>query len=142
MRVLIVDDDAEIRGLLRSTLAQEGIEADTAENGLDALELLNANRYAVMLMDLMMPAMNGFQLLEAVRKDSPVVLVVTGADQSMVNELDARLVHGIIRKPFDPRDVATLVRACVEIRGRGPLGAMAIASMIAGGPLIAMLAKM
>jgi DNA-binding NarL/FixJ family response regulator len=86
-----------------------------------------------------MPEMNGFEVLENLDEDlRPVVLVVTGADQSTVAELDSRIVHGIVRKPFDPHELAELVRACAEIRGRGPLGAMAIATVIAGSPLFAL----
>jgi DNA-binding response OmpR family regulator len=141
-RVLVVDDDAVIRELLTSVLEQESLEVDCAEDGRQALEMIRENQYSVVLLDLLMPEMNGFEVLEQLDENlRPVVLVITGADHSTVSRLDSRIVHGIVRKPFDPHELGTLVRACAEIRGRGPLGAMAVATMIAGTPLIAFLMK-
>jgi len=138
-RVLIVDDDLVIRELLTSALEESSLQVDWAGDGRQGLELMQKNQYAVVLLDLLMPGMNGFEVLEQLEEDvRPVVLVITGADQSTVAELDSRVVHGIVRKPFDPHELADLVRACAEIRERGPLGAMALASVIAGGPLFAL----
>jgi adenylate cyclase len=138
-RVLVADDDAVIREILTSVLEQQSLHVDCAEDGRQALELMRENQYSVVLLDLLMPEMNGFEVLENLDDDlRPVVLVVTGADQSTVAELDSRIVHGIVRKPFDPQELAALVRACAEIRGSGPLGAMTIATMIAGTPLLAL----
>jgi len=138
-RVLVADDDAVVREILTSVLEEQSLQVDCAEDGRRALELMRENQYSVVLLDLLMPEMNGFEVLENLDEDlRPVVLVVTGADQSTVAELDSRIVHGIVRKPFDPHELAELVRACAEIRGRGPLGAMAIATVIAGSPLFAL----
>jgi len=143
-RVLVVDDDTEIRALLEHILINESLEVDCARNGREALALMRQHEYAVMLLDLMMPEMNGFEMLEVMRTERhPVVLVVTGAGQSTIDELDSRIVHGIIRKPFEPEELARVVRACAEIRDSSGLGTMAFATMLAGGPLIAFLsAKM
>ena len=138
-RVLVVDDDPLVRELLSSVLTHESLDVDIAANGREALELIRTRPYAVMLLDLLMPEMNGFDVLKEMEEDArPVVLVITGADQSTVSELDARIVHGIVRKPFEPLELAELVRACAEIRSRGSLGAMAIATVIAGSPLFAL----
>ncbi len=69
----------------------------------------------------------------------PVVLVVTGADRRALAQLDAQRIHGIVRKPFDSEELASLVVACAEIRSRLNLGTMAIATMIAGSPFLAWL---
>ncbi|HEY4643032.1 MAG TPA: response regulator [Thermoanaerobaculia bacterium] len=138
-RVLIVDDDPLIRELLTSVLVHESLEVDCADDGRQALELMRTREYAVVLLDLLMPQMNGFDVLKEMDEETrPVVLVITGADHSTIAELDARIVHGIVRKPFEPLELAELVRACAEIRGRGSLGAMAIATVIAGSPLFAL----
>ena len=137
-RVLIVDDDPLVRELLTSVLTHESLAVDVAENGREALELMRTHPYAVVLLDLLMPEMNGFDVLREMDEEArPVVLVITGADPSMVSELDAKIVHGIVRKPFEPLELAELVRACAEIRSRGSLGAMAIATVLAGSPLFA-----
>lgn len=138
-RVLVADDDAVVREILTTVLEEQSLHVDCAEDGRRALQLMRENQYSVVLLDLLMPEMNGFEVLESLDDDvRPVVLVVTGADQSTVAELDSRIVHGIVRKPFDPHELAELVRACAEIRGSGPLGAMAIATVIAGSPLFAL----
>ena len=70
------------------------------------------------------------------------MIVLTAADQHVVGRLDPRVVHGIIRKPFDVQDVTNLVVACADIRGRGAFEAMALAAVVAGSPLMAWLTKM
>jgi CheY-like chemotaxis protein len=142
-RVLIVDDDPDVRGILGTVLRQQALIVDAATNGAEALALLRDHHYAVVLLDLMMPEMDGFGVLEAihgdVELDSPVVLVVSGADRATLNRLDASLIHGVLRKPFDPNELAAVVVACVEIRGRNSLGTMALATMIGSAPFLALL---
>jgi CheY-like chemotaxis protein len=143
-RVLVVDDDADIRLLLKTMLLQRGLVVDAADSGKSALELIQQNNYAVVLLDLMMPGMDGFGVLEKLNDPampSPVVLVITGADRASIDRArGAQLVHGIVRKPFDPDELGNLVVACADIRTRGALGAMALA-VIAGSPLLALLSN-
>src|SRR5579864_1479273 len=143
-RVLVTDDDPAICELMASTLRRRSLIVDLACDGQQALELLREGSYAVVLLDLLMPHVDGFAVLEALRskKDAPVVLVITGADRSVLDRLDTRKIHGTIRKPFDPEEVADLVVTCAEIKGRAPFEAMAISAMIAGGPLLAWLNRL
>jgi CheY-like chemotaxis protein len=143
-RVLVVDDDAVIRSLLTFTLQQHSLIVDEASDGLQALALVKEHQYGVILLDLLMPVLDGFGVLNALGGSEltspPVVLVITGADRRDVDHhLDPRRIHGIVRKPFDPDELASLVVACTEIRGRNAFGTMAIATMIAGSPLLALL---
>jgi DNA-binding response OmpR family regulator len=133
--VLIVDDDAEVRGLLHALLTRQGLTVDVAGDGATALDLIGKRNYSVVLLDLVMPDVDGFAVMESIKRpggSAPVVLVVTGADRSVVDRLDARHIHGIVRKPFEPDDLVTLVVACADIKSRGTFGTMAIATMIAG----------
>jgi two-component system, sensor histidine kinase and response regulator len=138
-----VDDDPEIRAILSRVLRQESLTVDVADDGDVALDLLRNHHYAVVLLDLMMPGIDGFEVLDAIRSDpaieQPVVLVVSGAERAMLTRLDASRIHGVVKKPFDPNELAAVVVACVDIRGRNTLGTMAIATVISTAPLIALL---
>jgi CheY-like chemotaxis protein len=142
-RVLIVDDDKDVRDILSSVLQQRGIHADCATNGREALDLIAQHPYVVVVLDLMMPEVDGFTVLETLQAAGtmPVVLVVTAADQGLIDRLDASLIHGLIRKPFEPVEIADVIAACADIRSRSAFETMAIAAMIAGGPLVTFFSK-
>jgi hypothetical protein len=57
----------------------------------------------------------------------------------VLERLNANKIHGIVKKPFDPREVAEVVAACAEIRGRSAFETMAVATVMTGAPLIALL---
>lgn len=137
-RVLVVDDEPLVREMLAAALRADGLTVDEAGDGAEALELMAVQEYGVILLDLLMPKVDGFGVLEAMtpQKTQPVVIVITGADSRAVDRLNARGIHGVLRKPFDPREVARVVTACSEIRSRNAFGAMAIAAMVAGSPLL------
>lgn len=101
-KVLVVDDDDTIRALLRTVLRRRGFEVDTARNGVDALERMKACRYTLVILDLMMPRMSGYELIEqlAGEAQSPTrVLVLTAGLEPRVS--NAELVIGTMHKPFD-----------------------------------------
>jgi len=140
-RVLIVDDDDTVRELLGTVLRRRDLIVDAAKDGREALDLLRENSYTVVLLDLLMPNIDGFGVIENLGSaiSSPVVLVITGADRALIRRLDPQKIHGVVNKPFDSEELATLVVACAEIKSRSPFEAMAISAMIAGGPLLAWL---
>jgi DNA-binding response OmpR family regulator len=145
-RVLIADDDSEIRNLLASVLRQRGLTVDVASDGREAIDLISETSFAVIILDLLMPNVDGFGVIDHLRgrdgaADS-VVLVITGAEPRVIKALDPRVIHGIIRKPFDAHELANLVEACAEIRSRSAFETMAITAMLAGGPLISWLSRM
>jgi DNA-binding response OmpR family regulator len=113
-KVLIVEDDEAIRSLLTAALRREPFHVDAARDGVEALRLTAASEYAVILLDLMMPHVNGFQFLDEFRRVSPdarsVVFVVTAFDDAKVGRLDPDQVHAIIRKPFDVGQLVAMVR--------------------------------
>jgi CheY-like chemotaxis protein len=139
-RVLVVDDDAGIRKLLRTVLSGRGLSVDEAEDGKAALDLIETRQYGVIVLDLVMPVVDGFVVAEKLTRVAPrpVVLVISGAEHGVVEQLDPAAVHGIVRKPFDAEELATVVAACAEIRGRMSLETMALA-LVAGGSLFALL---
>lgn len=113
-RVLVVEDDEAIRTLLVAALRREPFEVHAAANGAEALTLTSASDYAVILLDLMMPAVNGIEFLEAFHEAAPnsrtVIFVMTAFDDVMVRHVAPNLVHGIVRKPFDIGQLVAMVR--------------------------------
>lgn len=143
--VLVVDDDAQTRALLGSLLARHSLAVDFADDGGSALALIQNNKYSVVLLDLLMPGTDGFAVLDRLHEPgmpSPVVLVITGADRAVVDTVDSNRVHGVVRKPFDPDDLAALVVACADIKSRGTFGTMAIATMLAGSSILELLNRL
>ena len=144
-RVLVVDDDPEIRFLLRSVLDSHSLAVDEASDGQEGAAMAEAGRYSVILLDLVMPNGGGAEVLRKLDSLNPtsgaVVLVITGAQQRIIDSLDARRVHGIITKPFDAQELASLVRACADIRSSKSMGAMCAATVLAGSPLLALLSS-
>lgn len=139
-QVLVVDDDPVVREILAAALRQRSLLFDSAADGADAIRLLSENSYAVVLLDILMPGVNGFDVLKAIDGSgagAPVVLVVSGADRAVLEQLDSRRIHGIVRKPFDPHELASVVAACAEIRGRSTFETMALTTMMSSAPLIA-----
>jgi DNA-binding response OmpR family regulator len=139
-RVLVVDDDPDVREVLGAALRQRPLIVDHARDGEEALALLHEREYAVVILDLFMPRVDGMAVLEQldrVAASAPVVLVLTAADQHVTQRLDPRRIHGIVRKPFDPIEIAGIVAACAEIKTRSAFEKMALAAFVAGSPFMA-----
>ncbi|HKS25636.1 MAG TPA: response regulator [Thermoanaerobaculia bacterium] len=118
--VLVVDDDLALRGLFTTLLTKKGFTVDTATDGRVAYDQLQRHTYSVILLDLMMPDVNGFELLEQIRRDSPTlldrVIVMTGASQRSIEALDTSRIWGLIRKPFDIDQLVNSALACSQGR--------------------------
>jgi DNA-binding response OmpR family regulator len=113
-KILVVEDDDAIRALLVAALRREPFEIHAAVNGAEALNFTRASEYAVILLDLMMPALNGVEFLNAFHQAAPqsrtVVFVMTAFDDVMVRHVAPNLVHGIVHKPFDVPQLVDMVR--------------------------------
>src|SRR5207237_4774938 len=106
--VLVVDDDPAIRGLVAEALRGEGYLVDVAAHGREALEAMRANRPATVILDLMMPVMDGFSFLEACQKEQlcmGVPIVVISAVQDLLRRIHEMPVNACIAKPFDLDDL-------------------------------------
>ena len=114
-RILVVDDDEAIRALLLTVLRRRGFSVDAARNGAEALERLARCHYAVMLLDLMMPILSGWDVLQKIvelpRTDRPTIIVLTAGSEP--RDLNAEVVAGTVKKPFDVELLLDGVAACV-----------------------------
>ncbi|HEX8254157.1 MAG TPA: response regulator [Thermoanaerobaculia bacterium] len=115
-RILIVDDDDAIRALVVTVLRRRGYQLDTARNGVDALEKLTSCSYALVILDLMMPRMSGYGVLEELAKipdvSRPLVLVLTAGIEP--KPFDKSFVIGTMHKPFDIELLVDTVSGCVN----------------------------
>jgi DNA-binding response OmpR family regulator len=128
-RLLVVDDDRAIRKLLERIARRAGFEVDGAKDGLDALEMLDRADYDIALIDLMMPRLSGYELVQRIgtRERRPVVIVATALCNSDVASVDDTLVRQVIRKPFDVQAlVAALNDVMHERTAKLPIAAPAV----------------
>ena len=119
-RVLIVDDDDGVRARLRSFLDLHGVAADGAADGESALRALREHRYDAVLLDVVMPGIDGLEVARRVRLDSDVpILMLTGrsAEADCVRGLELG-ADDYIAKPFRPRELLARVHAAIR-RHRG-----------------------
>ena len=124
MRVLIVDDEAMIREVLREYVEFEGNEAFEAEDGMEAVRLCRENDYDVILMDVMMPHLDGFSAVKEIKKmkDIPVIMLSARGeeyDKLFAFELG---VDDYVTKPFSPKEVMARIHAVTKRRIVAPTG--------------------
>ena len=115
-KILVVDDKAEIRKLLKTYFAQEGFEVVTAADGQEALFVARQEKPDLVLLDIMMPEMNGYDFLRAFNRESatPVIILTAKLDESdkvLGLELGA---DDYVVKPFSLRELVARVRAVLR----------------------------
>lgn len=114
-RALVVEDDAAIRRLVEKLLRRESFDIDLAPDGLIAVEKLKANKYDVIVLDLMIPEINGFQIIEFMKRESITtpVAVVSAVSQQALTSLDLDVVKVVISKPFDVDEFARAIKGLI-----------------------------
>ena len=114
--VLVVEDDPSLRELLALILEGEGLEVDTAANGKEALERINSRSPALILLDMSMPVMDGWQFCRELDRRTgprPRIVVVTAATDP-AKRADEVHADGWLAKPFDRDRLLTLVHRIVD----------------------------
>ncbi|HEX9986286.1 MAG TPA: response regulator [Thermoanaerobaculia bacterium] len=116
--VLVIDDDPTILLLLGAVARRNGLVCVTASDGESALTHIRGGTFDVILLDLNLPAVDGFEVLRIMREETPHLLqrtiVVSGAPREMLDELRAKAgVWRVVRKPVDIRDLEGEVMACL-----------------------------
>ncbi len=113
---LIVDDDSAVRTLLTTICGRLGLRVKSAVDGVEAIEKIAANGYDVVLLDLMMPRMNGFEVLDALvpATTRPAVIVITAQSEKQTSALVKHpVVHTVVRKPFDLEELQSALGAAM-----------------------------
>lgn len=115
IRVLVADDDEPIRKLVSKVLQRNGFTVDAAVDGQDAIERLSAGRFDALVLDLMMPRVDGVGVLNYMSEHNPEMVgrtVVVTAYPRTAQQFDLEAVCEVIRKPFDVAQLIAAVRAC------------------------------
>jgi two-component system KDP operon response regulator KdpE len=114
--VLVVDDEPQIRRVMRTALVAEGYEVSDARTGDDALNLIRSEKYDLVLLDINMPGISGLQTCREIRQGSslPIIMVtVRNAEREKVQALDAG-ADGYLTKPFGVSELLARVRAVLR----------------------------
>jgi len=118
MNVLLVEDDGGIRDLISTVLTRVGIQHDTAVDGRSAIQRLRTKSYSALLLDLMLPDWNGFEVMRELRAISPAMLrrtiVITAASESTLRDFDPKQVFAVLRKPFDLDELLRTLEQCAS----------------------------
>ena len=133
-RVLLVDDDVALAGMLREYLQAEGFDATTAHDGEAGVEEALSGRYAIVVLDVMLPKLNGVEALRRIRTRSRVpVLMLTAKGDDVDRIVGLELgADDYVPKPCTPRELVARLRAILR---RSEAGAAGPAGPVTPGPL-------
>jgi two-component system, OmpR family, KDP operon response regulator KdpE len=118
-RILVVDDEPQIRRVMRTTLVANGYEMAEARSGEDALEMLRSERYDLVLLDVNMPGLGGIGTCRAIRAERPgldlaiIMLTVKSAEKDKVETLDAG-ADDYVTKPYSTPELLARIRAALR----------------------------
>ena len=119
--ILVVDDSAVPRVKLRKLFEAQGYQVETANDGVQALEAMGKTKFSVVITDLEMPNMDGFELIAAIQgsmdsEDIPVI-AITGHEEMQARVHNIQGLYGIFRKPWNDRELIKRVDVLASIRG-------------------------
>ena len=119
MKILIVDDEEMIRAVLREYIEFEGGEADEACDGMEAVRMCRENDYDVILMDVMMPRLDGFSAVKEIRKFKQTPVIMLSARGEEYDKLFGFEIGSddYVTKPFSPKEVMARIHAVMK-RGK------------------------
>lgn len=118
-KILAVDDENDVLLIIKTALKSEGYEVVTATNGLDALEAAAAEKPDVMILDVMMPDMSGFEVLEKLRENPetqniPVIMLTGLSERAKIREALEKGTQYYIVKPFEFLDLVSKVKIAIS----------------------------
>jgi DNA-binding NtrC family response regulator len=117
IRILIIEDDEEMRFLLKDFLSEEGYEADSAHNGSEALLKLAKEPFDLVITDIRMPGLTGFDILSAIKKlelGMPVIVITAFGGDEVYRRSMAREADGYLEKPIHFQKLKGLIQELVS----------------------------
>ena len=133
MRLLIIDDDMELCGLLKEFLQREGFAVECAHEGLSGLEHVKQGSYDLIILDVMLPGLDGFEILKRLRAESRVpVLMLTARGQDVDRIVGLELgADDYLPKPFNPRELSARVKAILRrTEAKGNRGRLEVSGVV------------
>jgi len=115
-KILLVDDEPEIRDLIKGILESDGYQIDEAVSGKSGWEAFQANQYQMVITDVKMPDGDGIELLKKIKdfKESTPVIIMTGYSGGMLQNKELLRAEAVLRKPFDLNILLEQVKGCFE----------------------------
>ncbi len=112
-RILIVDDDKEIRNLISVYLENEGMETQKAEDAIEAMEMLEKNEFDLIILDIMMPKMDGIQACMKIREERSMPIIMLSARSEDMDKIQglASGADDYLSKPFNPLELIARVKS-------------------------------
>ncbi|HEY3052584.1 MAG TPA: response regulator [Thermoanaerobaculia bacterium] len=112
LRVLLLDDDVSMQKLVSTLLRRRGHRVDVVDSGTKAIEAIDRQEYAVLLLDVMMPTEGGVTVLRYLRQHKPElvqrVILLTATSETVLKSI-SKDVFAVVRKPFDPENLVATV---------------------------------
>lgn len=114
--VLVIEDDDAIRVLISALCKRLGLAVEVAADGADGVAMIRQRHYDALLLDLMLPKVNGFEVLREVRASAPSLLartiIITAVSDATLRDFDGGGTLVLLRKPFDIADLHDALVAC------------------------------
>lgn len=118
----MAEDDQVVRALVGTILRRDHYQVEFAKDGIEALEKLEVNHYELILLDLMMPRLSGFQVIAQISTHDPDhlsrIVVMTATTEKEYAHLDREKLCGLIRKPFDVHQFSLYIAERIEALGQ------------------------
>jgi|AntAceMinimDraft_17_1070374.scaffolds.fasta_scaffold361906_2 CheY-like chemotaxis protein len=116
-KILIVDDDSDSLILQQTILQRLGYYTQLAVNGLDAMKIIMEDKPDIILLDIFMPQMDGFETISILQKKHPEipVIIVTAGGAKIINKLKEMGIHYHIQKPISPTKLQKEIAKCVKV---------------------------
>ena len=119
MKILIIEDDPELAMVLKAYLEKYGMEVETAEDPYLGLSMLTQKEYDLVILDLTLPGMDGLEVVERIRKDSDIPIIISSARDDITDKVIGmeRGADDYMPKPYDPRELVTRIKTILRRTG-------------------------
>lgn len=136
-RILVIDDDVELCGLVGEYLESEGFRVEAVYDGERGLERVRQDNYVLIVLDVMLPGMNGFEVLRHIRASSPIpVLLLTARGEEVDRIVGLEIgADDYLPKPFNPRELVARIRAVLRRTKEGKPSADAVPDVVRVGDI-------